>query len=112
MRLAPTSRIRRARPVSAPLLPSAGRRAESLDTNRANHISREGCRALPSAMGHRRAQSKLLHRADNNGRALSYVYYETEPGRRTAANLLTRDEARRIAVNIARLPELPQGSRN
>jgi hypothetical protein len=28
---------------------------------------------------------------DANGQALSYVYYETESGRRTAANLLTRD---------------------
>ena len=32
---------------------------------------------------------------DKNRLALAYVYYELEPGRRTAANLLTKDEARR-----------------
>jgi hypothetical protein len=41
---------------------------------------------------------------DANGQALSYVYYENEPGRRSAAKLLTKDEARRIA--IAKLPDL------
>ena len=44
--------------------------------------------------------------SDANGQALAYVYYEEEAGRRTAAKLMTQDEARRIAVNIAKLPDL------
>ena len=43
---------------------------------------------------------------DSTGQKLAYVYFEDEPGRRTAAKLFSKDEARRIAVNIARLPEL------
>jgi endo-1,4-beta-D-glucanase Y len=43
---------------------------------------------------------------DGSGQKVEYVYYEEEPGRRSAAKLLTKDEARRIAANIAKLPEL------
>ena len=46
---------------------------------------------------------------DSGGQALAYVYYENEPGRRAVAKLLTKDEARRIAANIAKLPKLLSG---
>jgi hypothetical protein len=43
---------------------------------------------------------------DANGANIAYVYYEQEPGRRSAANLTTKEEARRIAAGIAKLPAL------
>ena len=38
--------------------------------------------------------------------APAHVYFEDEPGRRSAAKMLSGDEAQRIAANIAKLPGL------
>ena len=40
---------------------------------------------------------------DHDGQQLAYVYFEDEPSRRSAAKLLTKDEARRIPAKIAKL---------
>jgi hypothetical protein len=42
---------------------------------------------------------------DADGQQLACVYYESEPGPTIGAKLLSKDEARQIAANIARLPE-------
>ena len=44
---------------------------------------------------------------DGNGLALAFIYFEDEPGRRSAENLMSHDEAGALALSIAKLPELP-----
>jgi hypothetical protein len=43
---------------------------------------------------------------DHSGQQIAYVYFEDEPGRRSAENLMSHDEAGALALNIAKLPEL------
>jgi hypothetical protein len=43
---------------------------------------------------------------DASGQALAYVYCRENDAEARQAKVLTKDEARRIGINISRLPEL------
>jgi len=45
---------------------------------------------------------------DSAAQKLGYFHYKEEMGRRSSAKLLTKDEARRIAANFAKLAPLGQ----
>jgi hypothetical protein len=42
---------------------------------------------------------------DANGQALAYIYSRDSEAEALQAKVLTKDEARRIAINVAKLPQ-------
>jgi len=51
-------------------------------------------------------QGESFQIRDAAGRILAYVYFEDEPTRRNFSKRLSKDDARRMAQQILRLPEL------
>jgi hypothetical protein len=65
----------------------------------------EGSRRFPPPWRADRTPHGYVVR-DANGQELAYLYSRATETEARQAKVLTADEARRIAVNIARLPEL------
>ena len=61
-------------------------------------------RRFPRTVEEYRGVSYIVR--DANRFAVAYVYFQLEPGRRAAAHRMSKDEARKIAAGIAKLPEL------
>ena len=64
---------------------------------------------LPAALVVEETDACFIVR-DANGQALAFVYFEEEPGRRSAAHLLTRDEARGSPPTSPSCRSCPRGA--
>lgn len=60
------------------------------------------CPAAPCAL----VGEQAFRIEDANGQAVAYTYFRRDENEARQASVLTYDEARRIAANIVKLPEL------
>ena len=60
---------------------------------------------IPSALVRPRTGAGVPHRGRFNGQAVAYTYFRRDENEARQTSVLTHDEARRIASNIAKLPE-------
>ena len=101
--------MRRAPGWKAPFAPPKAIGALSIQSTRWEFENQMPGRRFPAPWSSEEHSGYFVVR-DGNGQAIAYIYYENQAGRRPAkqlaAKLLTKDEARRIAANIAKLPEL------
>jgi hypothetical protein len=68
------------------------------------HHSRDGEPSFVQLTVQERSTCFVVH--DKTSQPLAYIHFEHKSGRLSPINQLTRDEALRIAENIAKLPEL------
>ena len=69
----------------------------------------EGSRRFPPPWRADRIPGGYVVR-DANGQSIAYIYSRENEDEARQAKVLTKDEARRVAINIARLPELLGGT--
>ena len=83
------------------------RRSSAWESSPASSCFSDGRRTapLPAALA-RRQDTGRLRRARRQRQAIAYLYARANEAEARQAKVLTADEARRIVINIARLPEL------
>ena len=79
--------------------------ATKLTTEKSRTVSTATLLVVPR--GKRPEQSACFVVRDHNDQVLAHVYFEDEPGRRSAAKLLSRDDARRIVSISDAFADIP-----